>query len=1184
MENKNKQFPYRIGLDLGTSSIGVAIYSLDKDGNINKLEHLDSYIFGEPVKPKEMQTLNTDRRSARLIRRQVERKAARYKKISYIAQTLGVTQRDLYEIRNQDVHKLRAQAVSERLTMPQFIKVLCHLLKNRGYKGSIKESTVGKKLKTTADMLKDGKTLGQILYERKQAAAGSPWRKIEDDGTFIYRKDVEREFELIWQQQAKHLPQLNGNYQVGYPNMFPDYPNVKELPLKEAFRSALFYQRPIKWPVELVGNCEVYPEEKRAATSQSAYQNYRIAKEIANLRIYNFAQHREYPLTYEQKTFSYDYISRSFQDYTKDNCIIPFGKIYEKLSLSKEEVFKQDRGSKQGIKGNTTLYAFYKTKTLGDWESLGEKPQELVLEFLNNITTFSDIEDNDNSYIKAKFAEQTKNIFHRTEDDILSALNFIFKLKENKIFSDKNFSLENNRSSYGITALNTLTEEILKGREEYDIIAEIKPLEDVSKEKMRNPKQIKNQQAINDPVMLKALNEFHRVMQYILLRYGKPDEMVIELSREIKNSLKRRYFLESQNALASKERQKAIQELLKNNIYVSPRNIEKYLLWEEQNYICPYSGETISIGQAFDENITQVDHIIPQNWQGGKGGPNVFSNKVLVFKKENQDKSNKLPYEWKFKNDIDSYLQWLKEYRANKKSGKADKQDAYGNHSSLINFVQHLKGLYEKEKKGFYSEAKRKWTPTQKGNRIKDKIDNLLIMPQEVNEEFSNRQNQETAWIGKIVMDWCKDFCPKVTPSYGALTAYLREQLQFDRILPSVRIAEGKPLFDKDDNEIDSQKWQELFDKNLTFDNICALKQEFESYLKQLPQQANTDTDKEKALKDFCAGQRALNEFYKRCDHRHHAVDAAIIGLCNLSMVQKASAHNGKYGTLHKIKFYDKEGTYLRENDTPGFQVDNIPMYAKIKDIVKQYLTDYVVWHKPDHYPSGKLFDETAYNVQKKNGKERFIKRADLSSFIKSTPEQTIKNIELLVYGDTLKEEIIRQFKERLVKGISQEEALCGKKDFPSDGIIYHGNKIKKVKYMYLVGRGIRKFDDNADIKLFRTDKTGKEHIKGYQNGAYACMDFDGKTGKIINLIPLWKYHKNKETPESVIRIFINDVLFDKTDKKFYKVQQFSGRDGIKLCLTTEITNKFISTKNIKDYILVKSRQDIAKIKKEYGK
>ena len=76
MEQK-QTFAYRLGIDLGTSSIGMALYSLREGGKINKLEHLDSYIFGEPVAPKEMVTLNTAQRNARLIRKQIQRKAAR---------------------------------------------------------------------------------------------------------------------------------------------------------------------------------------------------------------------------------------------------------------------------------------------------------------------------------------------------------------------------------------------------------------------------------------------------------------------------------------------------------------------------------------------------------------------------------------------------------------------------------------------------------------------------------------------------------------------------------------------------------------------------------------------------------------------------------------------------------------------------------------------------------------------------------------------------------------------------------------------------------------------------------------------------------------------------------------------------------------------------------------------------
>jgi hypothetical protein len=98
-------------------------------------------------------------------------------------------------------------------------------------------------------------------------------------------------------------------------------------------------------------------------------------------------------------------------------------------------------------------------------------------------------------------------------------------------------------------------------------------------------------------------------------------------------------------------------------------------------------------------------------------------------------------------------------------------------------------------------------------------------------------------------------------------------------------------------------------------------------------------------------------------------------------------------------------------------------------------------------------------------------------------------------------------------------------------------------------------------------------------------MDFDAKTGKQKNLIPIWKYEQNKVVPEGIIRIFIGDMLFDKSNKQFYKVQKFSARDGMYLRPVTETqeNNLQISTSSIKDYIAVSTREDIAKIKTEYG-
>ena len=1174
--SENKSFTYRLGLDLGTSSIGTAIYKTDEVGNIFSLEHLDSYIFGEPVSPKEMVTLNTARRSARLIRRQVERKAARLKKIGYIAQSLDITKHDL-EADKQDVIELRAKAVDEAISLPQLIKVFCHIVKNRGYKGSLSQEergTVGKKLSRTTDLLGSDKTLGQLLLEEKQKAEkGQPWRKIEDDGTFVYRQKVEEEFERIWNEQNKHHPELNGEYAVWGDNMFPDFPNQKEIPLKDAFHSAMFYQRPIKWELESVGNCPLFPQEKRAARAQIAYQHYRLAREIGNLRTCTKGQRNYKSLPPDIQARLFDFLDSHTEFYAKEDGTIPFSKIYEILGFEKDVSFTIDRGSKRGLKGNSTLFEFEKAGLLNQWAELTDKEQELVIEFLSNITTMSDLADNNPDYIREKINGEkrlTKNISSSTKE-LEHAADFVLSHREQLSL----MSLESGRSSYSVKGLTDLTDAIFRGEltdsnEEEYIQARVQRNK-VYTGKLRTLDMILKQESINDPVMSRALAEFHRVMTYIWHKYGEPQEIVVELSRDMKNSLRRRQFLEGQSKLQAEERRKAIQELQANGVLVSPRNIEKWLLWQEQNHTCPYSGQSISFAQAFDEKQTQVDHIVPQ--RGETAGPNVFENKVLVFTDENKDKSNRLPYEWKFAQDIDDYNAPNAEKKSKRKKGEKT-EISFGNHSPLINFVQHLWGLYMKEKKGYYSAREHKYKPTQKGARLLRKISNLLMTPSQLKSDFENRQNQETAWIGKIVLDWCEDVCHKVTPSYGALTAYLRHELKFDEILPTIRIIEHKPLYDKDDKEIDSKKWEELFTiKDLSYNQAEALKEDFERYCASLERQPVTEPDKERTFRDFCREQRTQLLFNKRCDHRHHAVDAAIIGLCTRSLVQRASTHNGKYGTLHK--FDNGDGTI-----TPGFTMENIPQYAVLRDEVQKRLTNYVVWHKPDHFPSGKFFDETAYSVQKdKEGKERFVKRAPLSSFIKTNEKKTIENLEKLLFTDTIKSVIISEFQKRLAQGMSQEEALCGKKDDSKDGIDYRGNKIKQVKYMYLIGRGIREFDENADKKI--KDKNGREY-KAYQNGGYACMDFDAKTGKRVALIPLWKYEHNKQVPEGITRVFIGDMLFDSEGKQFYTVKQFSAQAGLVLQLNTECQSAEARTSNLKNYILVTKREEIVKLKNEH--
>jgi len=112
---------------------------------------------------------------------------------------------------------------------------------------------------------------------------------------------IENEFEEIWNTQEQYHDKLKHIYKINNQNYFPEYKNRKEITLKEAFKSAIFYQRPIKWDIETIGNCPLEPQEKRASTAQLIFQEYRILDVINNIKIKNIQNRKLKELTENQK-------------------------------------------------------------------------------------------------------------------------------------------------------------------------------------------------------------------------------------------------------------------------------------------------------------------------------------------------------------------------------------------------------------------------------------------------------------------------------------------------------------------------------------------------------------------------------------------------------------------------------------------------------------------------------------------------------------------------------------------------------------------------------------------------------------------------------------------------------------------------------------------------------------------
>ncbi len=114
------------------------------------------------------------------------------------------------------------------------------------------------------------------------------------------------------------------------------------------------------------------------------------------------------------------------------------------------------------------------------------------------------------------------------------------------------------------------------------------------------------------------------------------------------------------------------------------------------------------------------------------------------------------------------------------------------------------------------------------------------------------------------------------------------------------------------------------------------------------------------------------NVFEKnRNDHRHHAIDAVVIGCTTRGMLQKIATLSGKNhddGKSQKL---------LSGFDTP---------WESFRDDVQHSIENIIVSHKPDPYPQGQLHEETFYGRTKEVLTDKKGNRTDKQQFVIRKP------------------------------------------------------------------------------------------------------------------------------------------------------------------------------------------------------
>ncbi|MCQ2398262.1 MAG: type II CRISPR RNA-guided endonuclease Cas9, partial [Sphaerochaetaceae bacterium] len=130
---------YRMGLDMGTNSIGFAVIRIDDDNKPVEVEDMGVRIFSDGRNPKDNQPLALQRRMARGLRRQNDRRKVRRNRIVNVLVQNGFFPSDSAErekLKNLEPYVLRVKALDEKLEPYELGRAIFHLGTRRGFQSN----------------------------------------------------------------------------------------------------------------------------------------------------------------------------------------------------------------------------------------------------------------------------------------------------------------------------------------------------------------------------------------------------------------------------------------------------------------------------------------------------------------------------------------------------------------------------------------------------------------------------------------------------------------------------------------------------------------------------------------------------------------------------------------------------------------------------------------------------------------------------------------------------------------------------------------------------------------------------------------------------------------------------------------------------------------------------------------
>lgn len=239
--------------------------------------------------------------------------------------------------------------------------------------------------------------------------------------------------------------------------------------------------------------------------------------------------------------------------------------------------------------------------------------------------------------------------------------------------------------------------------------------------------------SLRNPVVEKIVNQMINVVNSVVDTYGKPDEIRIELARELKKSAKEREDLTNAINSSTIEHEK-YRGILQNEFgitHVSRNDIIRYKLYlelESRGFKTLYTNTYIAQEKLFSKEF-DIEHIIPQS----RLFDDSFSNKTIESRAANIDKGNDTAYEY----IIAKYGQ-----------------------DGLIEYLARVEELLKA------------------GKISKGKYNKLKMRGEDIPDDFIARDLRDSQYIAKKAKSILEELVKEVISTSGSITKRLREDWQ----------------------------------------------------------------------------------------------------------------------------------------------------------------------------------------------------------------------------------------------------------------------------------------------------------------------------------------------------------------------------------------------------------------------